>query len=128
MNRKKTDYERIKDVWYDKLKKSGFKDIEHSDESMNSGRPRVFRGASAKAPVELQAIQDYYCMSYYFLNEYPFDSELDKVMWEYHSNGIAIRGIVKLINATQVEKTNRIRVWKTIQKLENIMKGLYLSV
>jgi hypothetical protein len=122
---KKTEYERIRDVWYKKLKDEGFEDIEHADGSINSGMPRSFGWNDADLR---QLTQDYYCMANHFLNEYEFESELEKTMWDYHTNGLSIRNITKILNDAKVTETNRIRVWKTIKKLEDIMKSLYLSV
>lgn len=122
---KKTDYDRIKSVWYKKLKDEGFKDIEHDDNSINASS--LSRSFKWKDPELRQIVQDYYAMAYHFLNEHAFTNELEKVMWEYHTNGLSIRNIVKLLNQVSSEKTNRIKVWKIIKKLEDTMKGLYLS-
>lgn len=125
-NRKKTEYERVRDVWYKKLKKEGFEDIEHYDGSINIGTPRSLNWGDE---LQRQLVQDYYCMAYHFLNEFPFETPLDKIIWEYHAEGLSIRDIVKVLKQTRVARgTNRIRVWKTVKKLEDTMKGLYLSV
>lgn len=125
MSKKKTEYERLKEVWYKRLKDDGFKDIEHDDNSINIGIPRSIQG---KDDVLRQSVQDYYCMAYHFLNEYEFDSELDKIMWEYHTNGLSARNISRLLKQTKVSTISRDRVWVKLRKLENIMKGLYLSI
>lgn len=133
---KKTEYEHLKEIWYKKLEDSGFKDIEYGADFSGSSTPR---SAAWNDPDLRQVLQDYYCMAYYFLNEYKFDRELDKVMWEYHAEGLTIREIVRLLKQVKikikVKKTKKIRiqkvtrtlVWLTIKKLEVIMKGLYLS-
>lgn len=122
---KKTEFDALKKTWYKKLKdETDFVDIEYAEDDL------IKRGHSDsrhyKDPELRQLVQDYYCMAYYFLNEFTFESELDRVTWEYYSNGISIRNIVKLINNTAVDKTNRIRVWKLIKKLEITMKAMYL--
>jgi hypothetical protein len=123
--KKKTELERVQSVWYKKLKDSGFNDIEQDNQSINRSISKAFL---KKDPVIREVVQEYYCMAYHFLNEYEFDTELDKVMWEYHTNGLSARNIAKLLNATKVTKTSKTAVWKTVKKLEDIMKGLYLSI
>lgn len=131
MKTKKTELERLTEVWYAKLKTAkseeypnGFKDIEIYK---SFGASDVPRSIKLRAAWENQIVQDYYCMAQHFLNEYEFDSELEKVMWEYHTNGISIRNIVKLLKKARIRKHNRISVWKIVKRLENIMKGLYLA-
>lgn len=122
----KTDLKSLQKIWYDKLKKSGFTDIEHGD-TINCGVPR---SAKWEDPIVRQSTQDYYGMAYQFLHSHKFDSELEKVIWEYHAEGLSIRDIVKVLNKVLLRrrKTNRIRVWKIISRLVAEMKRLYLSV
>lgn len=124
MGQKKTEYERIRDVWYKKLKDSGFEDIEQPGGSINSGVPRSMNFQEEDLR---QITQDYYCMAYHFLNSYEFDSELERVIWDYHTNGLSLRNIVKLLKQTKVSKASKDKVWRIVSRLENIMKGLYLS-
>ncbi len=128
MKPRKSDYERLKEVWYKKLKDEGFEDLEHSDGSLNNATPSSIRANNEHTRLKAETTRDYYCMAYYFLNEYEFDTEVDKIMWEYHTNGIPCRQIAKLLNEAKVTKTSRDIVWRKLKKLEAIMKNLYLSV
>lgn len=121
---RKVNFEKLKDDWYKKLKASGFADIEYKDGSIRSCRPRHAR---AKDPSLRQATEEYYYMAYHFLNEYTFGSEIDKVIWDYHSNGISARDIAKLLKDTRVGDIKKTTVWGVIKRLENIMKIKYLS-
>lgn len=133
---KKSEYERLRAYWYKRLAdETDFKDIEYDNNGENSSiskggaaTPDAREGRTWADPQLRQAVQDYYCMAQHFLNEHAFADEQEKVIWEYYSEGISIRNIVKILNQLPFEKTNKIRVWKTIKKLETIMKGLYLSV
>lgn len=120
---KKTEYERVRDVWYKKLADDGFNDIE----LVWFGGRGTSRSEQWKDPDLRQATVDYYCMAQHFLNEYEFDTEVEKIMWEYYSNGLSFREIAKVLNKTKVTKTNKDAVWLIIKRLEEIMKGLYLS-
>lgn len=122
---KKTDFDRLKDFWYKRLEDDGFVDIEHNDGSINSSSPA--RSTRNQTPDLRQVIQDYYSMSYHFLNEYKFSNELEKIMWEYHTEGLSVRAISKILKDTKVAKTSKTKVGEIIKKLEDIMKRLYLS-
>lgn len=120
---KKTELERLKEIWYKKLKDTGFDDIELSEQYSN--RRSTSRSNDWIDPLLRQATEDYYTMAYHFLHSYEFESEIEKVIWEYHAEGLSIRNIVKILKDVKVE-TNRIKVWKTVNRLTTIMKGLYL--
>lgn len=125
MAKPKTEYQKLKAVWDKKLKDSGFVDIEHADGSINSGVPRSL---AWKDDHLRQIVQDYYTMAYHFLNSHPFECELDKVIWQYHTDGLSVRKIVKVLaEVLPKEKTNKIRVWKTVKSLQTLMKAKYLQ-
>jgi hypothetical protein len=117
-------FKKLQKTWYKKLKKSGFEDIEYSDGSSKSCKPRTPRGLD---PSLRQSIIDYYNMCDAFLNDHTFETELDKVMWEYHSNGISNMDIVLILKQTKVKKTNRDWVQKRLKDLKEQMKKRYLS-
>lgn len=126
MAQKKSDYEKQKSIWYKKLKDSGFKDIEYDENWMKSCLPRP--NATIRDPLVRETVQAYYSMAYYFLNEYKFETDLDKTIWEYHAEGISARNIVRLLKKVKTkQKIYRRFVQEKISKLETVMKGLYLT-
>ena len=124
MTKKKTEYQEQKEIWYKRLKDDGFKDLEHDDGTINIGVPRSMQGQDAELR---QLVQDYYCMCYYFLNSHRFENELEKVVWEYHTEGLSVRDISKALKSAEIDMSKD-RVWRAVRRLEDIMKGLYLSV
>jgi hypothetical protein len=124
--RKKTNFEKLQDKWYKKLEKTGFKDIEYADMSVKSAR--VSRSLNWSDPTLRQSVLEYYLMAYNFLIDYKFESEVDKIIWEYYAEGLSIRDIVQILKDTKVMRTNKVRVWKTVKQLEIAMKKMYLSV
>lgn len=124
MSSAKNSFNKLKAEWDVKLIESGFKDIEYKDGSIKSCKPRSTR---ALDPSLRQATQEYYYMCYHFLNEHVFTSELEKVIWEYHTEGISVRNICKLLKTANVATMTRWSVWDTIRRLESIMKLKYLS-
>lgn len=121
---KKTDsYAKLKAKWYKKLADGGFVDIERDEHSFKNGNNYNMLTTPA---IQWVAKEEYYRMATHFLNEHNFDSELDKVIWEYHTNGISMRNIVLLLAKVNI-KRQRDQVWRCINRLEQTMKGFNVT-
>lgn len=109
--------------WYDKLKKAGFKDIEHDENTL------IFWDTNRLSRKDLNVLknaQDYYILAEHFLNDYKFKSNYQKTIWEYHANGLSAREIAQTLNkALHPKKTNYNTVWLIIKELRSKMKLLY---
>lgn len=116
------DYKKLKKLWYQKLKTSGFEDAESSEHHLKVWSSQFAR---KKSVLSWEAKAAYYHMANAFLNAYKFESDLERIIWEYHSNAISVRNITKLLKKVQIH-TNRMTVWRTVNKLENKMKEMYL--
>lgn len=121
---KKVDFKKLQEKWYKKLEKSGFHDIE-SDEDNLKVWSSIFAAKHTKEV--LQAKISYYQMASSFLEEYKFSSNVDKIIWEYHTNGIGVRDIAATLNKTKILKTNRTDVWKIIKRLKHTMFDMYMA-
>lgn len=119
----KPDYDKLKKKWYAKLAKEGFKDIESDEDSLKT-YSNIF--AQKHSPEQTLAKIEYYRMAEHFLNEYKFASKLDQIIWEYHSNGISMRNIAKLLKQARVARTNRTDVWKLVKRLRFKMYEMYV--
>jgi len=120
----KTEYEILRDKWYAKLKNKGFVDIEQDEDRLKSWSSKI---SLYHTSVTWESKVAYYNMADNFLRDYKFESNLDKVIWEYHTHAISIRNIVKLLNKTKVIKTDKSTVGRTIKKMSEAMKKMYLS-
>jgi len=119
----RTEYEKLRDVWYAKLKKKGFEDIETDEDHLKSWSIKFALKESLRS---WQAKASYYSMAERFLNDYNFESKLEQAIWAYHAEGISIREIVTTLKKAKIRKTvNRDSVFKTIKKLEYVMKKMY---
>jgi hypothetical protein len=124
---KKLNYEKLKEKWYAKLKKEGFEDIESDENNLKVYASTLFnKHKSAIQNGGWQAKASYYSMAERFLNEYVFDTNLDKVIWEYHTNAISVRNIVHLLKKVKVAM-KKDTVWNTVKRLEIEMKKAYLE-
>lgn len=111
--------------WNQKLQDSGFEDIETAD-----GRLKMWsaRWNTPKYRKTLQARQEYTYLANQLLNNYPFDSELDRVIWGYHVDAIGVRDIADILNKLGIyNKTNRNSVHNVIKRYRAIMFRLYLK-
>lgn len=96
------EYEKLKKIWYDKLKASRFHDIE-----MNHKKPFLKGGASNRKFTNTeanQARQEYGIMIYQFLHSHKFESELHKTIWAYYTEGISIRKTAELLKEAGIGK------------------------
>lgn len=111
----------LKESWYKKLKESGFNDIEQDEfrlKQWDSSAAR--RSLKNRTHDSWQSHQEYYILAYQFLNNARFRSKLDKIIWEYHSNGISMRGIAKLLSKVNI-KHNKDTVNNIVKRLRKRM-------
>lgn len=118
----KKEFNKLKQVWYKKLKKSGFEDIELNEKYLKNPSSKFLRKRSLDT---FQNRENYYYMATCFLNDYKFKTRLDKIVWEYHANGISVRNIVMLLKTVKI-RCNRDSICKKTQELRKIMEQLYL--
>lgn len=129
-----TEFKKLKKLWYKKLKASGFHDIEDADNSrLKGGASGMKYQARYGEGVYQQTRQEYYYAAYQFLNSHEFDKERDRIIWEYHANGISARNIKKLLEKAGIVRfykgTNRrqaishVMIYYIIRKYRNIMLG-----
>lgn len=116
-------FKALQDKWYAKAKASGYEDIEYPNGSIRNAGIRNY----AVEPVHREAVESYYRMATHFLNEHKFESEFDKIVWEYHSNGLSNRNISKVLSTTIAKKPSREIIRKVVKKLSTVMKQKYLA-
>lgn len=121
----KADLEKARALWYKKLEEEGFMDIERADGNLKVWSTNFYVQCPHSELWVAKA--EYYRMASRFLNEFRFASPLEKTIWEYHSNGVTIRAISKILTAAKVKKMAKTQVWEIVKRLENIMKKLYLA-
>lgn len=124
------EFKELQKNWYKKLKEEGFVDIEKEKHGFKSyiyangaglveGKKNQYSATYRNSKIE------YYRAAEHFLNEYKFKSNLDKVIWEYHSNGISTREISKLLADAKVLKTSYTTIWQTVKRIRTLMKKKY---
>lgn len=112
-------YEELKTEWYAKLKKSGFEDIEDSNnENLKSWSTKFTRMGSPD--IVIKAKEDYYRLAGQFLYDHSFKDKKEELIWKMHSEGVSIRKItfqLKKLGFT----TYKFQVQKVLKKLTELM-------
>ena len=91
---KKATLKQLIKTWDAILAESGFQDIEFRDYLDNSSALPVFRYGGASSSLFKRYSPDtehYYARAREFYNVYKFKSNLDKIIWYCHAEGLAIR-------------------------------------
>jgi hypothetical protein len=125
--KKKQTFKELQATWYAKLKKTGFKDIEKDEYNLKNSTSELSRYYDT--PDLWKAKETYYQMTDTFLNEYKFDTRIHKLIWEYHSNGISIRDIAKILTKAKIKSVNtsKSEIGVIVKKLKNSMYEMYLA-
>lgn len=123
---KKSEYQKQRDIWYKKLEESGFEDAERLDGTLKSWSSKFCRFANKTSIDTWEAKAAYYRMSESFLTNHKFETELDRVIWEYHANALSVRDIATTLGKIGI-KTNKDAVLAVVKRLEAVMKKTYLS-
>lgn len=119
-----SSYEELRDVWYDKLSKDDFEDIESNEEFLKTWHSFKFASPESKRYQFENA--EYFRLAELFLQEHQFKSSLEKTIWSYHTNGLTIREIAAILEKAKVKKSKKDKVNYIIKRLVKIMKDLYL--
>ncbi len=123
-------------TWYAKLKKDGFKDIEQDEDNLKvwsnvfirpdanvknrndyNARPKSVR----QKKDEFEAKRDYYYYAEHFLTNHKFQSERERIIWEYHVHGVSARNTSKLLEKVKIN-ISKSAVNDVVKKLQIIMK------
>lgn len=86
------EFKQLRKVWYEKLKQEGFEDIEKNDFEL--------RHPTRALPRDAESIAIYYKKARALLEQFPFESKRNKVIWFLHSDGVEGSEIAHLLNTS----------------------------
>lgn len=109
-----TQFKKLKLEWYKKLAKSGFRDIENENGRMDIGKSlhNIVQKYDQNSYAEKE---EYYRLAGRFLWDYPFPSKQERLIWELHSEGVAIDDIYVELKKKRMSKGRR-QIWLLIRK------------
>jgi hypothetical protein len=97
-----SDLKRLQKRWYKILKEEGFKDIEtllpNGVLADVLAQPAIHKRNRFHHPYIFEEHQSYYRLCSWFLHEYSFTEEVDRMIWECHSDGLPIRDICEKVD------------------------------
>lgn len=120
MNRKfyqTEEFKKLNEKWRQRLKKSGFEDIEENRGEEQSLRVWHRHRSSYFDVLIFYHLQEYYYTANKFHDEHTFKSKTEKEIWRLHANGQSLRNISTQLNII----LSRVRT--TVAKLKKIMLG-----
>lgn len=126
MNTNSKQFKDLQRLWYDKLEKTGFKEIEQEDGLLKRWSTRVFsdkaNGSYYNEKIEYyKSREEYYRLAGHFLHDYKFANKKEHRIWELHAEGVSIQAIVEIMTKARF-KTSIKRAHQTIQRLVKEMK------
>jgi hypothetical protein len=113
---RKNNFLEIQARWYDKLKESGFIDIENTVHELRPLKSWHSLRWQRKDIQFITAQQKYYTDAVHFLSSYTFADEEQKMIWLLHSEGMSVREIEAELSIS------RSHAHKIICELREIMR------
>jgi hypothetical protein len=107
--------------WYDKIAKKGFQDIEdtrHEQRYLKIWHSAYFQ--VTYSPAEFEFKRDYYCKASRFLHDHTFANELERKIWELHTEGFSLRKTATYLASQKID-CNKDAVFKIISRLKEIL-------
>ncbi len=102
--------------WYSYLKQEGFEDIEKGEQLVDEGQRFLLDNKAFQSPQTFHAQVNYYQWARSKVNDGEFKAERDKLIWEYHSEGLSGRQMAPRIGLGQSWLSRK------IHKIENYLK------
>lgn len=120
-SKKHTEYDKARAIWYAKLRKSGFEDIEQDDDNLKAWSCKI---VGYQPGVVVNQKETYYYLATQYLNYHQFEVALERSVWMYHADGLYPREIADTLNKLKI-KISKSKVWNIIKKHKTRMLTNY---
>lgn len=117
------EFQKLNKKWQRKLEKSGFEDIEQPDGNLKKWSASYARIRYKKTSAA--AKETYYRYAGQFNYDYTFINPVDRLIWQYHSEGVSIRDIAKILRKKRFPLKTEKAINQIIKKLAEKMKQHY---
>lgn len=115
------EFKVLEDLWYKKLKATGFEDIEPGKKYLKfSAEGYMSRSSNKGREAYFASKEEYFRLAGHFLYDHQFENETDRFIWERHAEGESLREIVVSLKSKGVKKALT-QVKETIHRLRAIM-------
>lgn len=120
------EFLKLQNMWYKKLKDSGFDDIEEYNEKLGSDAISFLKRSSKSLSYKYNEETFSYYQTYRdFLSHGDFSSCLDRTIWEMYSEGMSIRRILVELEHHPKYRLKRSTFWLLTQ-IRRLKIALYL--
>lgn len=99
MDRNSKEFKKLQETWDNKLKRSGFQDIEQRDGHLKTWSTQFVLDHSDS---QIEAKQEYYRAAGHFLHEYKFTHPAERRIWELHCAGISKVATVAILESEKL--------------------------
>lgn len=100
-------FKKLQSKWYEKLKKSGFEEIETKNDQLKKWHSHCFLVRSRGRRSARR--EEYYQLAGVFLNDHEFKTKTEMKLWGLHAQGLSIRTIASILKM-QKDKVHKIVV------------------
>lgn len=94
------DFKKLQKKWYKTLKNKGFNDIEKDEDYLHTYAASFFR--FHQNSILEGSKEEYYRLAGQFLYDYTFKDDIEKLIWELHSQGLGGRAISTLLKKKRI--------------------------
>lgn len=114
-------FKKLQKQWYNRLKESGFEDIENSYGRLSGNTVNRWY----YDPTKVEAKTTYYRYASHFLNEHKFESKVHKYIWTLHAEGCGLREISAKLKALRISKLKKSQIHNIVTELAKLMLEKY---
>lgn len=129
---KSREFNKLREEWYKKLEREGFKDIEEYYPVSDKTFLKVWDSHYFKSEShgfygdELHKLKaDYFYYAVQYFHQGTFDNDTEKEIWNIHAQGLGVRKIAEKLNETRINGSayTRDKVWRTVKRLRLNMRA-----
>lgn len=117
-----SDFKKLQNEWYQKLKDDGFEDIEDTrspQRYLKTWHASYFQCRYTEDLFQIK--EEYYRRRRTFLHEYPFKNKNHERIWQLHSDAISMREIASILKEEGM-KMNKDQINQIIFQYQKIMQ------
>lgn len=120
----KAQLKQLQAEWYQRLRETGFDDIEQTAESNAKLRSwHSYHFSIQHDPSRFQAKQEYYYKATQYLDHGKFRTKTEKHLWKLHSEGLGLRQIV-VVMKTNGFHYNKDQCAAIVRRIKEEMMGI----
>jgi len=120
---KELTYNQLRELWYAKLKKAGFQDIEDDKGYLLKYHSYKFADKSFDhTPEQMEIVQAYYSQAGELLEVFAWKDKTHKRIWELHTEGKTLKEISTALKTGRFRKLAKSQIDRVIKQYQQYIK------